>query len=219
MGDSHAGQWFPTLAKVFQNPDWKLLVLTKSSCPMVNAPFFYKRIGKEYTVCSEWRQNALARITTLKPDVVILGSADNNQYSQKQWVTGTKDVLAKLSSSSKKVYILRDTPSLSFNGPNCLAKHAGRPDWFALKDTCQASAFSRHSNRIYSWLKKSARNFKNVSMLDMNNYVCPEGICSATQQGIIVFRDSQHLTASYAASLGHKLAEKLSIEIINNKNF
>jgi len=56
-------------------------------------------------------------------------------------------------------------------------------------------------------------------MLDMNNYVCPEGICSATQQGIIVFRDSQHLTASYAASLGHKLAEKLSIEIINNKNF
>lgn len=219
MGDSHAGQWFPAVAKVFQNPEWKLLVLTKSSCPMVNAPFFYKRIGKEYTVCSKWRQNALARITTLKPDIVILGSADNSQYSKKQWINGTTDVLVKLSSSSKRVYILRDTPSLSFNGPNCLAKHARRPDWLSLQHTCRASAFNRHSDRIYSWLKESAQGFDNVSMLDMNNYVCPQSICSATQQGIIVFRDSQHLTASYAASLGHKLAEKLSIETINNKNF
>ena len=65
IGDSHVGQWFPAVRKVLDKPGWQLLVLTKSSCPMVDVPFFYARIGRDYTECSQWRAEALRQIRRL----------------------------------------------------------------------------------------------------------------------------------------------------------
>ncbi|TXI84854.1 MAG: hypothetical protein E6Q40_08670 [Cupriavidus sp.] len=61
MGDSHVGQWFPSVHGALDNAGWRLLVITKSSCPMVDAPIFYARIGREYTECAQWRDAALQR--------------------------------------------------------------------------------------------------------------------------------------------------------------
>ena len=49
MGDSHVGQWFPAVHRALDDAGWRLLVITKSACPMVDAPIFYARIGREYT--------------------------------------------------------------------------------------------------------------------------------------------------------------------------
>ena len=211
MGDSHAGQWFPAVAEAFDRPGWRLLVLTKSSCPMVDEPFFYERIGKEYTVCSSWRAHALEQVAKLKPDLVLLGTVDTNGFSETQWIHGTTRVLDVLSPAVGHVYLLRDTPRLPFDGPDCLAEHAGRPAWLDLQRACSASAEDAHGNQVYRWLSKAASRFANVSMLDMNASVCPGGVCSAERHGVVIFRDSQHLTGSFAASLGPALAQKLGI--------
>lgn len=211
MGDSHAGQWFPAVAEAFDRPGWRLLVLTKSSCPMVDKPFFYARIGREYTVCSTWRKKALARVSAMKPDVVLLGTVDSNGFTQEQWVDGTAKVLSVLSPNSGHVYILRDTPTLPFDGPDCLAEHVGRPAWFGLQHSCSAPSANDHAAEVYQWLRQAAGRYANVSTLDMNDQICPQGTCSAEQQGKVVFRDSQHMTGSFAASLGPVLAEKLGI--------
>ena len=212
MGDSHAGQWFPAVAKAFDRPGWRLLVLTKSSCPMVDEPFFYERIGKEYTVCSTWRTHALAQVARLKPDVLLLGSVDTNGFSKAQWVDGTAKVLDVLSPAAGRIYLLRDTPHLPFDGPDCLAERAGRPAWLGLRHACSAPADGPRGDQVYRWLGEAASRFANVSMLDMNAQICPGGVCSAERDGMAVFRDSQHLTGSFAASLGPVLAGKLGID-------
>jgi Predicted acyltransferases len=212
MGDSHAGQWFPAVAKAFDRPGWRLLVLTKSSCPMVDEPFFYERIGKEYTVCSAWRTHALAQVAEIRPDVVLLGTVDTDGFSKAQWVDGTAKVLAVLSPAAGRIYLLRDTPHLPFDGPDCLAEHAGRPAWLGLRHACSAPADDARGDRIYRWLGEAASRFANVGMLDMNAQICPGGMCSAEHDGMAVFRDSQHLTGSFAASLGPVLAGKLGID-------
>jgi hypothetical protein len=51
-------------------------------------------------------------------------------------------------------------------------------------------------------------------MLDMNDLICPGGTCSAERQGEVVFRDSQHMTGSFAASLGPALAAKLGVNAV-----
>ncbi len=213
MGDSHAGQWFPAVAKAFDRPGWRLLVLTKSSCPMVDEPFFYERIGKEYTVCASWRAQALAQVARLKPDVVLLGTVGGGGYkfSKAQWIDGTTRVLDVLGSVTGHVYLLRDTPHLPFDGPDCLAEHEGRPAWFGLQHACRAPADDPHADQVYRWLGEAANRFANASMLDLNAHVCPDGVCSAELNGLVVFRDNQHLTGSFAASLGSALAGKLAI--------
>lgn len=212
MGDSHAGQWFPAATEAFDRPGWRLLVLTKSSCPMVDEPFFYARIGMEYTVCSIWRNRALDQIAKIKPDVVLLGTVDTDGFTRKQWIDGTTKVLERLSPVSGHVYLLRDTPGLPFDGPNCLAEQAGRPAWLRLQHACSAVVANVRADQVFQWLSQAVARFPNTSMLDMNAFVCPEGLCSAEQHGVVVFRDSQHLTGSFAASLGPALAEKLGME-------
>lgn len=74
IGDSIALQWFPAYAKLFDKPGWRLIVATKSSCPMVDAPYYYARIGREFSRCDRWRKALLAQIATIKPDIVVFGS-------------------------------------------------------------------------------------------------------------------------------------------------
>src|SRR5690606_807351 len=117
MGDSVGAQWFPAVASAFYPLNWRLLVLTKSSCPMVDEPIFYARIGRNYTECSTWRRNALQQVAALRPDIVILGSVQTTDFTATQWIEGTARVLKVLSTNSGHVYVLRGTPHLPFDGP------------------------------------------------------------------------------------------------------
>ncbi|HET7332165.1 acyltransferase family protein [Dyella sp.] len=211
IGDSVALQWFPAFAEVFDKPGWRLLVITKSSCPMVDEPLFYPRIGRQYTECGEWRKNALRRIAALKPDLVILGSTYTYDFTQSQWTEGTKRVLRSLSASTAHIYILRSTPIMPFDGPACLAPRSKLYAALSISSQCIALANNVRSDNVYRWLGEAATNFANVELIDMTDTVCPRGQCRAQQRGIIVFRDSQHMTATFARSLGAALATRLDL--------
>lgn len=217
IGDSHAGQWAPTVADVFSRPEWRVLVITKSACPMVDEPYFYTRIGKYYKVCTEWRNNVLRYISKIHPDITLFGSSGTVDFTQSQWLDGTTKVLDILSAASDWVYLLRDTPSLPFDGPNCLAKYSIRPTFNLLHHTCSAPAYNAYKNNVYGWRKLIVNNFTNARILDMNEFICPMDQCMAEQNGIIVYRDSQHLTRSFARSLAVEMAKKLGLSQDNTK--
>jgi len=212
MGDSIGGQWFPAFAEIFHRPDWQLIVLTKSSCPMVDESFFYERIGREYTECSVWRKHALEQLKSAKPDIVVLGMAATYwSFTQEQWIEGTARVLRTLSPVSGHIYVMRGTPHLPFDGPNCLSVHKGRPAWLGASQACAATVSDEHGQQVFQWLQVAASRYSNVRMLDMNDLICSQGVCSAESQGRIVFRDSQHLTASYAESMAPDVAQRMGL--------
>lgn len=211
VGDSIAGQWFPAMAALFVGPDWRLIVLTKSSCPMVDQSFFYPRIGREYTECAAWRKKALKEIAELKPDVALVSSAGTYGFTQKQWVDGSTKVLKEISSAAPKVFVFRPTPVLPFDGPDCLARYAERPDWLKLGSDCSATATKLPPHQVYAWLQQASEHLSNVQVVDVRDLVCRGGICSAERSGMVIFRDSQHITASFAASLAPRLRQLLSL--------
>lgn len=210
LGDSVAGQWFPAVAALFVGPDWRLIVLTKSSCPMVDQPMFYPRIGREYTECGVWRKAALQKIAELKPDVVLMSSAGTYGFTQAQWIEGSVRVMQKISSAASHVFVIRPTPALPFDGPDCLARYAARPEWLRFGPGCSSDINLSH-NQVYAWLHQAAGHFDNVQTVDIGNLVCPGGICSVKRDGIVVFRDSQHMTASFTASLAPGLRRLLQL--------
>jgi peptidoglycan/LPS O-acetylase OafA/YrhL len=205
MGDSIMGQWFPALAAAYNKPGWRLLVLTKSSCPMVDAPFFYKRIGKEYTVCSRWRDDALAALASIKPDVVFMGGASTYDFSESQWISGTRRVLSKIAPVAKDVFIIRGTHRLHFDGPGCLARRDWQPAFLSIPGECSSVAGSRRETDVFAWLQAAAKDFDNVTLIDLNPVVCPDGRCYAEMNGKVVFRDSQHLSSQFSETLSEAL--------------
>ena len=209
FGDSIAGQWFPAVSKLFERPGWRVLVFTKSSCPMVDQDFFYSRIGRVYTECSRWRKDVLQEISKLKPDLVLISSSDNAGFSEKEWSDGSMRVLQSISSTVSHIYVLRATPHLPFDGPDCLAEYSSRPRWLPGGNGCSAPLENERADLIYASLQKAASHFENVHVLDMSDVICPGGICHAEQGRMIVFRDSQHMTATFAQSLAEKLGSRL----------
>jgi len=213
MGDSIALQWFPALAEIFSNKsDWRLLVLTKSSCPMVDESFFYERIGRNYDECDTWRRGALAEVARLKPDILVLGSTFTYPLGQTQWTEGTKRLLQAVAPSSGRVYLIRSTPVLPFDALACLTNHSVLYSALHTSSTrCTAPNVDAHGDDVFSWISASTRSFPNVATVDMSDVVCPASKCQALRDGTVVFRDNQHLAVSFARSLSDQLATRLEI--------
>lgn len=212
IGDSVGLQWFPAYARVFDKPDWRLLVLTKSSCPMVDAPFFYRRISRKYTVCGEWRQAALKKVAALNPDIVVLGSTFTYPYTQRQWIDGTRDVLRALEGHAREIYIVRATPVLPFDGPSCLAPRSWLYRTLSGRAKCTSPAHAAQFDDAWRWLRVAVQPFQNVHLIDMNDDVCPHEICHAEIDGKIIYRDGMHMTASFASSLAPAVGKALGLE-------
>lgn len=209
MGDSVGAQWFPALKEHFTTHGWQLRVLTKSACPMVDRSIFYGRIGRVYNECTEWRSGALAYINAHHPDLVVLGSTTGYALTPSDWEKGTFSLLKTISSSSGSIVMLRATPLLPFDGPDCLSSNGRLSQWLTLGHRCESPSVSDTNRVVTGALETAASAFDNVRLLDMNDLVCPQDLCRAQMDGRIVFRDSQHLSASFARSISTELLGRL----------
>ena len=208
FGDSVGLQWFSALAAQYLQAGARVIVLTKSSCPMVDEPIFYPRIGAEYVVCEQWRNAALNFLGELRPDIVFIGSTATYAYSPEQWREGTARILGLLSSAAQRIYLIRGTPRLPFDGPGCLARRDWQPDFLAMDSACSAPASPDVD--VTAALKEAVQRFDNARFLDLNPLLCIDGICQAEVGGNVVFRDEQHVANRYVIALQQQIAEAIA---------
>jgi hypothetical protein len=181
----------------FSGPSWRIVVLTKSSCAMVDEDYFYDRIGRVYRVCTTWRNAVLDALDGIRPDVVVVGSASTYGFSEWSWVEGSARILERLSKAAGKVFVIPGTPSLGFDGPGCVSRNLSA-DGRINRNACVAKDRLRQVQAVTGSLRRAADRFPNVHLLDLNDLVCADEGCSAvSEDGLVVFRDSQHLTDSF----------------------
>ncbi|WP_133501217.1 acyltransferase family protein [Cognatilysobacter terrigena] len=196
LGDSVALQWYPALAKVFAREGWRLIVLTKSSCPAADIDFVYERIGRRYDECTRWRRAALDYVVhATRADLVLIGSSAAYPFSRTEWSAGTRSVLASLAPATPRIYVIRPTPMLGFDGLACLGRLAWRPEW--LRSAAGCSVPMQHAS-AFDGVRDAIAAYPTVRIVDLDTDVCPNGRCSAYRDGRIAYRDGMHLTASFA---------------------
>lgn len=208
IGDSIGAQWFSFIPTLFPEPNWRTTAFTKSACPIVDEDIFYQIIGKNYQVCTDWRNAVLGELNKLKPDVLIIGSASTYAFDETQWVEGSSRILAQASKVAKTILLIPGTPNLGFDGPGCVSRNMIRDQ--VNISACSTKGRLQQIDTITAYLSRAAQRFPNVHLLDLNDLVCPMGTCSAiTMEGIVVFRDSQHLTDSFVTSRIPQIRKKL----------
>lgn len=209
LGDSIGAQWFSMIPEIFPEPYWRTIVFTKSSCAIVDENYIYKRIGKIYQVCTDWRNAVLDQLDILKPDVLFIGSAATYKFSEDQWIDGSSRIFERVSKVAKTTYVFPGTPSLAMDGPGCITRHLsseGNLDF----EACMAKNRIQGIERVTKFIQKAADRFTNVYLLGLNDLVCPNGNCYAlSKEGIVVFRDSQHLTDTFVRALVPAARERL----------
>ncbi|MEI6987490.1 MAG: acyltransferase family protein [Rhodospirillaceae bacterium] len=209
LGDSVGAQWFSMIPAIFPVSEWRIIALTKSSCPIVDEDYFYPRIGQIFHICAEWRNAVLDEITKLKPEVLIMGSASTYDFSETQWIAGSARIFERLSKSATAIIVIPGTPNLNFDGPGCVARYLS-PEGRIDSSACLARDRMQHVDLVKNYLKQAAGRFPNVRVLDLNDLVCPGGNCNAvSEDGLVIFRDSQHLTDAFVQARISLIRERL----------
>lgn len=209
FGDSIVAQWFSMVPAIFQTPRWRVIVLTKSSCPMIDEDIYYPRIRRIYKVCSDWRNDALHLLKKIKPDVVIMGNTATADFNETQWLEGSSRMLEKLEQIGSTVFIVPGTPSLGFDGPACISRQLSTKGQID-EMSCLAKNRMKNITPVVAILKQATNRFTNSHVLNLNDLVCPNGICRAVNKsGDVVFRDSQHLSDSFVKALIPDIRKRL----------
>jgi hypothetical protein len=134
---------------------------------------------------------------------VIFGSDPDYGFSKTQWVEGAERVLARLTKIATNVVVLAGTSHLSFDGPSCLEINLySKNDILNANDgVCKEMTINNEVNKVSNYLNEAVQRFRNARLLDLNDLVCPNGLCGALDySGHVVFRDSHHLTDSFVSA-------------------
>jgi peptidoglycan/LPS O-acetylase OafA/YrhL len=210
FGDSHAAQWFPALQEIADAQHWRLATIIKPGCSALS-------IKEEATpqmerVCEEWRRAAFGEIEGLHPELVILTSAsrhpgeDGNMIEDTRvWEQGARDTFAALARRGAKVRFIRDTPYADYDVLGCLAQ----AEWDGHTQCPAPVSAAALSPNIYAAEARAAQDFGNVKFLDLSDQMCGPDRCYLESGGQIIFRDGDHLTASYSRSLAAVLFQRL----------
>jgi hypothetical protein len=200
FGDSHAAHWFPALKQLAFARHWRLISLTKSGCPAPYIELFDRHLGRIYTECTQWRDNIMTRIASLHPTVVLVSDFASTYIGERltsaQWVDGLRTTLIRFSKVGLQTVVLRDPSPPGFDVPLCLSRaawtHSGSPCTFAKLSL---------SDVIGDLEAKTVQEVPNGYWVDISSTICMSNHCSPVRNNMIIFRDSDHLTASYSASL------------------
>jgi len=200
FGDSHAAQWFPSIAAASNERGFKLVSITKSECPAPSISFRNARLGRIYSECDNWRSAMLSRIAELHPKIIFIASSYQYPITPSNWAKGLQITLSKLSHPHTKIILLRDTPRPLINVPLCLARSDWTKSWRKV-NSCSFELDDALNQPIYIAEKNTAKQFHGAATLDLTNNICESPICQPTVNDAVKFRDSNHLSVSFAKQL------------------
>ena len=213
LGDSHASALEPAIAAVATAQGWKLTVYAKADCPFTNMRIYSDYLKREYTECESWDAQVIKRLQANPPNLAIISmnhgmsallSADSGPGAQGHQI-GLE--IAKLPKQTTAVLINDPAYPLGHAVPPCLSVH---PNDYR---RCNF-AFSLMGG-TYGRRERAAAAETGASVIDLNPVICPTTkTCPAVINNMIVWRDENHLTATFSASLAPFIEGKL-IDILN----
>jgi peptidoglycan/LPS O-acetylase OafA/YrhL len=214
FGDSHALQWFNPLRTAANAEAWRLVTVIRAGCPA--SDFDAHPISSSTHVCKDWRSGAIDKIVAMRPSAVVMasytgatirGSRTEARMSTEDIRLGTRRTLEKLSRTGVPIVVLRDTPLPPFDVLVCVERrvlHQLRP-----AETCDFDASAARNEAAFSAERAAADGIGNIYFLDLSDLICPGKLCPATQGGLLVYRDNDHLTGRFAETLAPTLRSRL----------
>jgi peptidoglycan/LPS O-acetylase OafA/YrhL len=208
FGDSHAAMWFPALDSAASQNGWEVYNWTKATCPPIQLPLVSPVLGRNFTECESWRQTVLQRIAQVHPAIVVLGVARHytSIYGftpyQQPWLNGLAQMVSDITHLGSKVVVIGPIPKPAFLVPQCLSAH--------LTD---ANLCSEPESSVVDLTGLSAEQAvvrtAGGSYINTLPWFCANTTCGTTVGNLEIWRDDNHITATYSAFLGPAMAAQL----------
>jgi len=197
FGDSHAHQWLPAFERLGEERGWEVSVFAQAGCPANDiAPRDDDSLFSADT-CVEWRQAAIAMIVDdIRPDLIVVSSLHTYLPDTAEVLESWDATLTQLRESGAPIAYLRDTPDPPDDVPACIS--SAFDDW-------QRCDFPQDGIEEPVIQQALTGGQPGVTVVDLLPYFCEDGTCRAVQNGLLLYRDASHITATAAAALAPAL--------------
>jgi hypothetical protein len=209
FGDSHAEQWLPLAQTIGQDNNWRLYQFTKAACP---APQLQPRDGRTDQFvrpnCLNWRADALRRIAQIKPKYIIVTSLSIYVPEYQELKVAWDQTLAQLRATGAQLLYIRDTPYPNRHVPECISG--------ALDNWAKCDFDLNNMNRIEPIVTDQLRGENmDIPIFDFTSYLCDGTRCHGVRNGILLYRDNSHLTATAAKVLTEAFRQSVQSKAVD----
>ncbi|MEX1296476.1 MAG: acyltransferase family protein [Candidatus Limnocylindrales bacterium] len=207
LGDSHAQQWLPAVQALADERGWRLRAITKSACPMADGTVWNSVLRRSYRECDQWREAAYGLIEAEDPAFVLVAAdgryqltdPDGNRLEEghdEAWEAALTASLRRIGAAAPAI-VIADTPRVGYDPAECLATAAGI-------EGCEVDR-ERMVDEAYAELEATAAEAAGAGLISATDWICFEEDCPLVRGSTLVYRDSHHLTATFADRLSERL--------------
>ncbi|MEJ7832663.1 MAG: acyltransferase family protein [Nocardioides sp.] len=216
IGDSHARAWIPAFDRIADVGEWKSYYLVKAQCPaahVVVAPLDEER---PFTECSEFQDWVIDQVDSIKPDLVVVASSPpvngvydgDNHYEAVEKIAplleaGYDELFRELGAATERLVLLRDVPRSPGDPGDCLTQREP-----SLED-CMFEPVER--SRTLGDVAVDSAELAGAEVVDPTPWLCYLDDCPVVIGGTLTYRDTDHITTEYAATLAGALGRSLGM--------
>ncbi|MEI7626108.1 MAG: acyltransferase family protein [Actinomycetota bacterium] len=224
VGDSHAQQWQPAIKALAERYNFTVIRATRGGCPanwVTTYLYDEQGISRPDTDCDRWRARVYRDLVKVyNPELIFVatrsqekGLRDGGRSVNKDkpdhlriWAAGWDKTLRTLTAGTGTVVVARLLPTLPWRVPACLATASTA----AQAKRCDSRvAVDQRILPYNAVIDQLPAKYPRVIVIDPTTIVCPKGFCPAIKDGIVVHRDDNHISATFARSVAKQFREML----------
>jgi peptidoglycan/LPS O-acetylase OafA/YrhL len=205
VGDSHAAHWRAALDVVARDQSWTGVSISHTGCPLSKAT---KNLPQpRRTQCVQWNRQVLQwfkrhpEVTTvfvsqISGGVGVIAPGRDQLAAQR---AGYLAAWRALPRSVQRIVVLRDTPKVVGDTDTCVQDAIDDHRQAGL--VCSVTRRSALSVDSAASAAASARTARE-RVIDLTRFFCDRKRCYPVIGGALVFKDQNHMTETFSASLG-----------------
>jgi len=204
VGDSNAAMWNPAFRLIAEQRHWRLAMLGKAGCPMMELPTMSVQLHRRYTECEKWRGQALARLRADQPRLIVVSMARRygGRYGYPAgftsydpvWNSSLTRLVEELRSIGSQVLVLGPIPDPRTTVPICLSGHLD--DARACSPARSEAVDQRGINSEAAATRAGGGRYA-----DLTELFCTTDRCPVIVGDTLVYLDQSHLTIQYTRQL------------------
>lgn len=215
VGGSHAAQWLPALQIAAQELDFVLKSSTKSACTFAEPDYVthLERLSAAEPFdpsCATWNSSLIEEIMQSDVDYVFaIGTraflAQPRKISrpiiaEDSVPEGYAHIFTRLVEAGIGVIAVRDNPLMGFDVLDCV---------YRINVGSDENACTRVRNEVLPSTRENLGLPTDIHFIDLSDSMCNEATCEGTRDGVVIYKDSHHLTTDFVLTLSDQLTESI----------
>lgn len=213
-GDSHASMWMSALDEIGKKANYKVLLLAKLACPLVQKTVWSYQLNKPFDECDTWNAKAIELIGQLNPDYLVVTNqwkpaVTNGQKddfaTNSMWSEEFPKALNNLKNIAKRVIVIGNNPSMTTDPLRCASKPQA--------NLLLCSSFTPNAdNHVINKIESAAAKSLGIKYVDTVQIACSAISCPVVINGYFVYFDQWHFTDAYVVFVTPWLNQQLKLQ-------